>query len=461
MRVPVATIGVERQRPAILDPRRNRRTPGAVGERYNRRAPHGLKQRGADVALHFSGFFHPARRLSRIDAGQHLAHALEAQVGVSVQHEAAEGILGVRGLTLLHAVAFAAQVLAQVARAPTLHVLARLDELRRDRTHPGLVARVAIVLAHRPQRGAGFQHVAAEVLHEAVFVLLVQKVGERAARLFMPTHRVHELNDGRTFRADGRVDADGGRKRAVRFEPVVDQIQVQQPGANHLVEACFRHAHLRRGFQLFQPIGAAFGVARVEALLAQTQRAFHWNGPMRNRYFERGGLTGLQKDRQLARPHGRAVQLRGEIHPAARKRAETVRRIEAPHTFRLPLREGVAEESVARHRGCVHRAHAQVEHSLFGLLEFTRAQTVEFGLLRSREHVSGAVAVGHQIVRAAHGAGRKRRRLQADKGGVGVGDLVVAQLAVQDRQHTVFQAAHDVIRRSPTAPGQKSKGHWR
>ena len=90
----------------------------------------------------------------------------------------------------------APQVLAQVALAPPQEVVTRLEQFGLDLLHPFIVARVAIVLTHAPERGTGFQHIAAEVLDEPVVMLLIQKVHQRPARFFVPTHGIHELDDG-------------------------------------------------------------------------------------------------------------------------------------------------------------------------------------------------------------------------------------------------------------------------
>ena len=70
------------------------------------------------------------------------------------------------------------------------------QQFRLDASDPRVVACDAVMLSEGPQCTTRLKHVAAEVLHEAVVVLLLEEVVQRAARNVVPAHGVEELDDG-------------------------------------------------------------------------------------------------------------------------------------------------------------------------------------------------------------------------------------------------------------------------
>ena len=113
------------------------------------------------------------------------------------------------------------------------------------------------MLAHGPEGGAGFEHVVAEVLHEAVVVLHVEEEVEGAAGEIVPADGVEVLDDGGTLGADGIVAADGGGNGAVGLEAVAGNVEVEQAGLHHLLQARLGHGEGGGGGELRAPEGAA------------------------------------------------------------------------------------------------------------------------------------------------------------------------------------------------------------
>ncbi len=246
MREPVAAVPIEGDRASVPDPRRHARYPRPVAEGNDRRAGHRLEEAAADVGLEGLGLAGEPGRLAGVDVGQHLRDALQAQGVVPVQHEGPEGVVRVGGLSLEHAVAVAPELLAEVPGPPVQDEARRLQELRLDRPDPRVVPGVAVVLPEAPEDGARLQHVAAEVLHEAVVVLLVEEVRQAAPSLLVPAHGVHDLDDRGGLGPDGGVEADGRGEGAVRLPPVGDEVQVQQARADHLLDPRLGQLHSGR-----------------------------------------------------------------------------------------------------------------------------------------------------------------------------------------------------------------------
>ena len=96
------------------------------------------------------------------------------------------------------------------------------------------------MLAQAPEYRARLEHVVAEILHKAVAMLFLKKVTERPARDVVPSHRIHELDDRRTLGTDGVIDADLRGQGSVGFEPVSDQIQMQQTRPDHFIQTFIR-----------------------------------------------------------------------------------------------------------------------------------------------------------------------------------------------------------------------------
>ena len=65
-------------------------------------------------------------------------------------------------------------------------------------------------------------------------MLLFQKVVERPSRCVMPPQRIHELNDGSALRTDWRIVANGCSQSAIGLAAIGDEVEMQQPGFNHL-----------------------------------------------------------------------------------------------------------------------------------------------------------------------------------------------------------------------------------
>ena len=96
------------------------------------------------------------------------------------------------------------------------------------------------MFAQAPENRTRLQHVVAEILHESVVMLLLQKIPQRSARDVVPSHGIHELDDGGTLRTDRVIDADLRGQGSVGFEPVSDQIQMQQTRPDHFIQTFIR-----------------------------------------------------------------------------------------------------------------------------------------------------------------------------------------------------------------------------
>lgn len=95
----------------------------------------------------------------------------------------------------------------------------------------------------RIQNHSVFQHISRHVLNEAVGVLFCEKIVEIAPRKREVAHAVHKLNDGRTFRTDGTVNARGGREHAVLFPSVTAFQKVQISRLDAFVDEFFGRCH--------------------------------------------------------------------------------------------------------------------------------------------------------------------------------------------------------------------------
>ena len=172
-------------------------------------------------------------------------------------------------------------------------------ELGFDFTHPGVVPRVPVVFAHAPQRRSRLQHIPAEILDETVIVLFVEKIHERPTSRVVTAHRIHELDDGRAFRSDGAVHADGGGERALRLATVGYEIEVQQSGPQHLVDTLLGKMDFSGGVQFLPPEAAAFGMTIIERRLPQLQGPFTGNGTVRDADIKHCGLARFQIHRRF------------------------------------------------------------------------------------------------------------------------------------------------------------------
>jgi hypothetical protein len=197
----------------------------------------------------------------------------------------------------------------------------------------------------------------------------------------------------------------------------------------------------------------AAAASLVEVRSTQFQGTLARDRPVRQEHVDGSGFAGCQADGGLAVRERPAVHLRHRKDTAAGIEAEAALAIQGEIIRAAGV--GVLEKGVARDGRGVAGGDAHVQHGLLGWAHLRRCQAVVLGLLLLSKHVAVRVAVRNQKMRAAHAARSQGTGLQTGKRDQPVGDVVVHELAMQDRQDTVFQAASDVVRRAPPAAHQE------
>src|SRR6218665_1062623 len=88
--------------------------------------------------------------------------------------------------------------------------------------NPFLVARISVILAQRPQHGAGLARITLVIRYRAVLILLVQEISERAFGNILSPHGVAELNDGSALRSDRAIVTHVWRQISFGFIAISD-----------------------------------------------------------------------------------------------------------------------------------------------------------------------------------------------------------------------------------------------
>ena len=173
------------------------------------------------------------------------------------------------------------------------------QQLGLDLAHPVQIPGVAIVFAQAPENRTRLQHVVAEILHESVVMLLLQKIPQRSARDVVPAHGIHELDDGGTLRTDRVIDADLRGQGSGGFETVGDQVQMQQTRLDHLVQTFLRHPHLGRAVELRPPESTGFLQSGVEIPAGQSLGPLGRDRPVRDEEHESRLFARREQNRNL------------------------------------------------------------------------------------------------------------------------------------------------------------------
>ena len=261
-------------------------------------------------------------RFRGADVFQHLADPLQAQVGIAVQHELVERVLGVGDLAVDHPVTAPTEFLPEVLPAPFQQVGACLQDLRFRLPDPLPVPRVAVVFPDGPEDGAGFDRITEVVDDPPVFLLRVEEILQAAAGLVRQAHGCVELDDGGAFRPDRGIDADVGGQRPLVAVTEGDQVQVQEAGLKHVVDPLFGDMDFRSRLQLLLPEGFALLVQGLVRPFRQHLGPVGGDGSVGKEVIHVQGLAGLEEHRRLFVRHGLSADAADAENPAVLERGE-------------------------------------------------------------------------------------------------------------------------------------------
>ena len=142
----VVLRGLEQETRCLrLSPRRTGRAPGAVRDGDDGRRCHACVERVEDVLAPCGHLGGQGCRFVCADVFQRLADALQAKVGISIQHELVERVDGIGDLAFYHPVAAAAEFFAEVPPPPVHQISTRLEDLRFHPLEPLPVASVTVI----------------------------------------------------------------------------------------------------------------------------------------------------------------------------------------------------------------------------------------------------------------------------------------------------------------------------
>ena len=324
-----------------------------------------------------------------------------------------------------------------------------MHELRRNLTHPIVIAGVAIVLADAPEDRTGFDQVIAEGHHGSVFALNLKEEHQGAPRKIMPAHGIEELNDGSTFGSDGRVHPGAGGNRTIRFQSVSVHLDMNQSRSNHLVDPRLRHSNGRSGAQFFIPIRAAFGMPVIEGLLRQFQCPLMGNRPV--------GKQDLEGCSLARRNHHTQFRLgqRGAVESADAEDTDVVIRAESVLLVIRPLRAAISirrvqgnsrlEPGIAGNGPGVRRRRPQKQHRLFVPAQFRLGQPLQLLLLFIRHVRPDSVGIGEQPGCALNRVGGERTLFQGGEGRDIIAYVFIHDRTVNNGQYMVFQPTGIVV----------------
>ena len=340
-------------------------------------------------------------------------------------------ILRVGDLALLQAVAAAAQLGTLVARAPAQKIVARLEHVRLHPRRPAVVARQPVVLAHGPEDGAGLELVAAEVLHETVGTLAREKEVDRPFGQLVPAHGVEELDDRRTLGANGRVPADSGEGGTAPAAADGGEVEVEQAGADPLVDGALGNMDARTGVELATPEAPArLAVVReVETRQGARPRRRQWL--VRHPQIEHRRAAGREQHRCLVLRQGAAVEQGHAEDPLrAGQRGESgcaVERLRGDAVQRRRLEPGVA-----RHGAAVDRLDTDAaDDLLLASVGLGRDQRPERRGLLGRGHLAM-----HVEDRPERQSGRARGRSEGPRSRVAKSGQVVDDIVLVAARRT-------------------------
>ena len=378
------------------------------------------------------------------DVFQHLADPLQAQIGITVQHELVERIHGIGDLAVDHAVTAPPEFLPEVLPAPFQQVGAGLQDLRLRLFDPLPVPRIAVVFPDGPEDGAGFDRVAEIVDDPPVFLLRGKEVLQAAARLVRQAHGFVELDDGCAFRADRRIDAHVGSQCPLVAVAEGDQVQVKQSGLQHVVDPFLGDVDLCSRIQLVLPEGLALYVKVFVGPLGKRFGPVGADGPVGKDVIHVQGLARLEEHRRLFVRNGPPADAADAEDAAVLERGEAGGGVVGV----FAAGEGGVGDlhpGVARDGSRVGDGRMDDQDGLFLRRGRRREDFFQLLPLRFRPDPSAGIAVRDHEVRSLDVFLDEDGFLQRHEALRPVDDVIVRHFRKVDGQDTVLQAPHDVV----------------